>query len=137
MAGIVKQKKAIPAIMSPSLFFMATPPERQSFISLRISRITRTRSRRVTPCQADLIVFQTDELHQVEVWAHQLRCKLQMNRFRKGTRIIKREIVDERSIVDPGPSFDRVEFLGVRVIAAVEPVLVIIANGIGDWTCSL
>src|SRR2546430_14537450 len=101
MAGIVKQKKLIPAIMSPSLFFMATPPERQSFISLRINRITRTGSRHVTPCLADLIVFQAYELHQVEVWAHQLRCKLQMNRFRKGTRIIKREIVDECSIVDP------------------------------------
>src|SRR6058998_190653 len=137
MAGIVKQKKLIPAIMSPSLFFMATPPERQSFTSLRINRITRTRSRHVAPCLADRIVFQAYELHQVEVWTHQLRCKLQMNRFRKGTRIIKREIVDERSIVDPGPSFDRVEFLRVRGAAAVEPELVVIANGVDDERVAL
>src|SRR5438034_632651 len=132
MAVIVKQRKLNPAIISPSLFFMATPPERRLFISLRINRITRTGSRHVTPCLADLIVFQTDELHQVEVWTHQLRRKLQMNRLRKGTRILNREIVDERSIVDPGPSFDRVEFLGMRGAATIEPELVVIANSVDD-----
>src|SRR5262249_29977427 len=78
--GIAEEKNVMLAIRTPSFVFMATPPECQLFISLRINRITRTRSRNVASREADLIVFQTDEFHQVEVWAHQLGCKFQTNR---------------------------------------------------------
>src|SRR5437762_7512327 len=57
-----------------------------------------TRARHVASCEADLIVFQTDELHQIEVWAHQLRCKFQMNRPRKGPGVIDGKFIDERAV---------------------------------------
>src|SRR5438105_12089376 len=78
---IAEEKNVILAIRTPSFVFIATPPECRSFISLRINSITRTRSRNVASREADLVVLQTDELHQVEVRAHELRCKFQMNRL--------------------------------------------------------
>src|SRR5436309_15975754 len=60
-----------------------------------------------------------------------------MYRYLKVTIIINREYVNECSVVNPGPSFDRVEFPGVRGAATIEPELVVIANGVDDERVAL
>src|SRR6266487_6654022 len=94
--------------------------------------ITRTRPRQIATCGADLIVLEADELHQVEVRAHQLGRKLQLNRPRKGSRVVEGEFVDERPVIDARPPFDGVQLLRVWGAATIEPELLVIADSVDD-----
>src|SRR5438552_15556308 len=94
--------------------------------------ITRTRPRHVATSGSDLIVLEADELHQVDVRAHQLGRKLQLNRPRKGSRVVEGEFVDERPVVDARPPFDGVQLLRVWGAATTEPALLVIADCVDD-----
>src|SRR5204863_10108508 len=94
--------------------------------------ITRTRPRHVAPCGADLIVLEADELHQVDVRANQLGRKLQLNRPRKGSRVVEGEFVDEGPVIDACPPFYRVQLLRVRRAVTIEPELLVVADGVDN-----
>src|SRR5262245_6202160 len=94
--------------------------------------ITRTFSRNISTRKTDLIVLEADELHQVDVRPHQLRRELQLHGLRERARIVESEFVDERAVIDARPAFDRVQFFRVRGAAAVEPKLLVVANGVND-----
>src|SRR5205809_6584819 len=96
------------------------------------SLITRPFSGNVAACETDLIVLEADELHQVDVRAHQLGRKLQLNRPRKGSRVVEGEFVDERPVVDARPPFDGVQLLRVWGAATIEPELLVIAYSVDD-----
>src|SRR5690242_5964563 len=55
-----------------------------------------------------------------------------MNRLGKSSGIVNGKFVDECSVIDAGPAFDGVQFVRMRSSAAVEPELLVIADGVDD-----
>src|ERR1044071_3571932 len=81
---------------------------------------------------AVLIVFETDKFHQVgvavPVWTQQPADEVQRDRLGQRTGIFDREGVLDTPPVRPRPALDRVQLLGVRCAAAVEPEFVVVAE---------
>src|SRR5262245_28103001 len=124
MTGTATNKKAIAATEAPNFIFILI-----ATLSL-FNFIARSSPGNVASGGADLVVFKTDEFHQVEVRAQQLRRKFQVDCLGKGSGIVEREVVDERSVINARPPFDGVKLIGVRRPAAIEPELLVIADSV-------
>src|SRR5689334_5532865 len=81
---------------------------------------------------ARLVVLRADVFHELDVLTHAARGELQLHDSRVRARVVDGELVDERSEVRAREPLDGMELLGVRRAAAVEPELVVVADGIDD-----
>src|ERR1044071_5319863 len=77
---------------------------------------------------AGLVVLGADEFHQVDVLTYAPRGELQLHGVRVRARVCDREVVDEGAEVRTREPLDRVQLLGMRRAAAVEPELVVVAD---------
>src|ERR1044071_3219776 len=85
---------------------------------------------------AVLVVLETDELHQigmaVPVRTQQSTRELQSHWLGQRSRVLDGEDVFDTPPMRPRPALDRVQLLGVRCAAAVEPEFVVVADCIDD-----
>src|SRR6185503_4629902 len=81
---------------------------------------------------ACLVVLRADVFHEFDILSHAARGELQLHRLRVRAGIVDGEVVDQRAEIGPREPLDRVELLRVWRTAAVEPELVVVADGIDD-----
>src|SRR5262245_35076367 len=117
--------KPKPAARMPSLVLIPAP-------SLSLFAIEF-----VAAGNACLVVLRADVFHELDILSHPARGELQLHRLRVGAGIVEREVVDERPEVRAREPLDGVELLRVRGTAAVEPELVVVADGIDDERVAL
>src|SRR5688572_13004369 len=128
--------------MTPNFVLIALPPEKRSG-GLQASGYHRilldsgALTRHETGRGAVLVALEADELHQLAAARLQVGPKepareLEVDRPRERAGIVEEKVVGDAAPVDPRPALDRVELLGVRCAAAVEPELVVVADRIDD-----
>src|SRR5262245_16518334 len=87
---------------------------------------------------AVLVVLEADELHKIwrltrpRIRAQQPALEVERDRLGERAWIVDREDVLDTAPARARPPFDRVELLGVRCPAAVEPELVVVADRVDD-----
>src|SRR5262245_61337804 len=81
---------------------------------------------------ARLVVLRADVFHELDVLTHAPRGELHLHGSRVRAGVVDGELVDERPEVRAREPFNRVKLLRVRGAAAVEPELVVVADGVDD-----
>src|SRR5688572_13141496 len=131
-SGAVKSTPST-AAMIPNLDFIDLSPRAEHARPLLL--LTRSHAldaRRGTV----LVVLQADELEEIlavlDPRANEAGGEVQRHAPRERPWIVDRELVRHAPEIDARPALDRVQLLGVRCAAAVEPELVVVADGVDD-----
>src|SRR6186713_399472 len=142
MAGTATQTRPMVAARIPSFVLIAYLRKIHRFQRAGQSRANssldgRSLARHEAGGSPVLVALETDELHQVTASGLQIRTQqpageLQIDRLRKRPRVVEEEIVGDSSVVDARPPLDRVQLFRMWRSAAVEPELVVVANGVDD-----